>query len=153
MEELERRDAKTKPVIEKARQRIGIFPLWEHLPVARKASEGDKEFIYDPKSWNDACEISKATLVRPARRLRYKQRLMPTPTVADISSDIPSPSVVDASRDISSQKRKQTKIAGVLPPPKRQCVSVEKGQCVSASDSQPGVGTSAAGEDLSLIHI
>ena len=118
--------------------------------MARKASEGDKEFIYDPQSWNDACEISKATPVRPARRLRYKHRLMPTPTVADISSDIPSPSVVDASRDISSQKRKQTKIAGVLPPPKRQCVSVEN-EPAEASTEDTNATTLSAGNEAQRV--
>ena len=115
-----------------------------------RASEDEKEFIHDPKAWNDACEISKATLVRPARRLRYKQRLMQTPTVPDISSDIPSPSVVDASRDISSQKRKQTKIAGVLPPPKRQCVSVEN-EPAEASTEDTNATTLSAGNEAQRV--
>ena len=57
MEELECRDAMTKPVIEKARHRLRIPPRWEHLPVVRKASEDDKEFIYDPEAWDAALTL------------------------------------------------------------------------------------------------
>ena len=66
MEELERRDAKTKPVIEKARRRLGISPLWEHLPEARKMLEVDKCFINDSNAWDAACAVSAAATSRPA---------------------------------------------------------------------------------------
>ena len=53
LEELERRAATSRAAIETARQRLRIFPPWEHVPESRKLDEGDTEFAYNRETWDE----------------------------------------------------------------------------------------------------